>query len=66
MYGSQWEELLIGSLNSRGEATWPWSFCNFQSNNIGAISLNSLWKSLVKKTVKFCPDYIRPHGSSLP
>ena len=36
MYASQWEELLIGSLNSRGEGAWPWSFCNLQLNNIGA------------------------------
>ena len=36
MYGSQWEELLIGSLHSKGEAAWPWSFCNLQLNNIGA------------------------------
>ena len=36
MYGSQWEELLIGSLNSKGEAAWPCPFCNLQFNNIGA------------------------------
>ena len=42
MYGSQWGELLIGSLHSKGEVTWPWSFCNFQSNNIGASKLPSI------------------------